>query len=106
MLDARNIYDRYIDQESSCSISLPKSISGRVLGTFLIAYQFYIILSSLLESNSILLIDRLMEERITPDIFDEAKSFVRDVFETRLELICSSLRLSLVSISNIYFQIF
>ncbi|KIH66923.1 regulator of G protein signaling domain protein [Ancylostoma duodenale] len=58
LLDARNIYDRYIDKESSCSISLPKSISGRIQ-------------------------DRLQDDCIAPEIFDEAKSFVRDVFETR-----------------------
>ncbi|EYC30489.1 hypothetical protein Y032_0005g2675 [Ancylostoma ceylanicum] len=58
LLDARNIYDRYIDKESSSSICLPKSISGHVL-------------------------ERLRGDCIAPDIFDEAKNFVRDVFETR-----------------------
>ncbi|KAK6743206.1 hypothetical protein RB195_010457 [Necator americanus] len=58
LLDARNIYDKYIDGESASSISFPWSISERVLS-------------------------RLSEEHLAPNIFDEAARFVRDLFELR-----------------------
>ncbi|VDM67276.1 unnamed protein product [Strongylus vulgaris] len=58
LLDARNIYDRYIDKESSTSLSFPRAISQRVL-------------------------DRISEERIGSDIFDEAKDFVSNLFGKR-----------------------
>ncbi|EPB74500.1 regulator of G protein signaling domain protein [Ancylostoma ceylanicum] len=63
LLDARNIYDRYIDKESSSSICLPKSISGHVL-------------------------ERLRGDCIAPDIFDEAKNFVRDFIDDHHDRDC------------------
>ncbi|VDK53835.1 unnamed protein product [Cylicostephanus goldi] len=58
LLDARNIYDRYIDKESATSLSFPKSICERISA-------------------------RLSEDGIGPDLFDEAKESVRNAFVSR-----------------------
>ncbi|KAK6048133.1 regulator of G protein signaling domain protein, partial [Cooperia oncophora] len=58
LLDARNIFSRYIDTDAACSISLPKKISERIF-------------------------DRLSEQPISSDIFDEAKNFVHSLFDLR-----------------------
>lgn len=58
LLDARNIYNKYIDEESVSSISFPKKISRTVF-------------------------DKLSEQQISSDIFDEAKDYVHDLFDSR-----------------------
>ncbi|WKY01027.1 hypothetical protein Q1695_015209 [Nippostrongylus brasiliensis] len=58
LLDAQNIYSKYIDTYSASTISLPKKISERVF-------------------------DNLTEDNISPDIFDEAKNFIHSLFELR-----------------------
>ncbi|XGW18334.1 hypothetical protein V3C99_002736 [Haemonchus contortus] len=58
LLDARNIFSKYIDTDSVCSISLPKKISERVYA-------------------------RLSERPISSDLFDEAKGFVHSLLELR-----------------------
>ncbi|CAJ0597900.1 unnamed protein product [Cylicocyclus nassatus] len=58
LLDARNIYDRYIDKESATSLSFPKSICERISA-------------------------RLSEDGLGPDLFDEAKESIRNVFVSR-----------------------
>lgn len=58
LLDARNIYNQYIDIESVNSISFPRKISAKVF-------------------------DKLSEQQISSDIFDEAKDYVHDLFDSR-----------------------
>lgn len=56
LLDAHNIYNKYIDADSSSSISLPKKV----------AEEIYISIS---------------EQKASADIFDEARSYVHSLFE-------------------------
>ncbi|CAJ0578707.1 unnamed protein product, partial [Mesorhabditis spiculigera] len=57
-LDAKHIFGKYLDEESPTSIGLPKKIYARV--------------ASVIESG-----------RFDPRCFDEAQSFVKDLFELR-----------------------
>uniref|UniRef100_A0A0R3PU48 RGS domain-containing protein n=1 Tax=Angiostrongylus costaricensis TaxID=334426 RepID=A0A0R3PU48_ANGCS len=58
LLDARNIYNKYIDEESVSSISFPRKILKKVF-------------------------DKLSEQQISSDIFDEARDYVHDLFDSR-----------------------
>uniref|UniRef100_A0A1I7XJ37 RGS domain-containing protein n=1 Tax=Heterorhabditis bacteriophora TaxID=37862 RepID=A0A1I7XJ37_HETBA len=58
LLDARNIFDKYIDEESTSTISLPRKIKHRI------------------DEN-------LMKQPLKVDCFDDAQHFVRQLFELR-----------------------